>query len=571
MVSTKNVLALVLALLCISSAGNAQRRVVPDKEKSLLVGRLLEVNDGIIDAEMRRQLMGDATLYGGALLDVDSVVSPIQTAQFIQTLMCGYVSPASRHYKSKEVLLRMTKAAQALVNLQHDDGTIDLVTTNFHSTPDLGFTIFPVGVAYSIMLQNPKMEFAELAAPLKQYLTKAGDALSVGGIHTPNHRWVVSAALAWVHSFFKDPKYEARIGQWLAEGVDIDPDGQYNERSTSVYTPVTNRCLIDIARKMKYDHLYEIVRKNLDMTFYLVHANGEVVTETSRRRDKYLRADMSKYYLAYNHMAIQDNSGRYSGMVKQISESVPAENLVYMLPMFIEDASLLRALPAPSAPPTSYHKRFEHSDLVRIRDGNVDMSIVTDNSTFFTFFKGDAALEAVRLSSAFFGKGQFASQSMSVEGSTYVMSMSLEGPYYQPLPPEMIPKDADAWATVPRHLRATSEVQHLMTRISITPEHARARVKIVVEGPTNLPVTLELGFRKGGTFENVVNKQGVDHAFLAKNGKQVVYKNGDDTIRVGPASIAHKWTQLRGALPKLDADCVYFTGYAPCTFEFVVE
>ncbi len=571
MVSTKKLLALLSLPVVLLIIIPVQYGVAADPTKKELMSDLIVINDSVIAVEMQRQLLNTPTRYEGALLDQDSVVSPIQTAHFIQTLMCGYVLKESKYYKSPELLMRMTMAARALVDLQHEDGTIDLVTTNFHSTPDLGFTIFPLAVAYSILLQNNKLPFGGLAVPMKQYLKKAGDALAVGGIHTPNHRWVVSAALAWLHSFFKEAKYEARIGQWLAEGVDIDPDGQYHERSTSIYTPVTNRALLDIARKMKYDHLYDIVRKNLDMTFYFVHANGDVVTESSRRRDQYLHVDMAKYYQAYNQLALLDRSSRYSGMVQYITQSVPVGNLLYMLPVFVEDPALLGALVAPTPLPTRYHKHFEHSDIVRVREENVDMSVITDNPTFFTFFKGDAAIEAIRLSSAFFGKGQFISQAFEKKGDTYVMSMSLEGPYYQPLPAEMIPKEADTWKTVPRTLRAKSEVQHLETQIFITLEGPRARIKVQVDGPLNLPVTLELGFRNGGALQNVVEKAGVDKAFFPVKGKPVIYQYGDDTIRVSSGVVAHRWTQLRGALPKLEADCVYFTGYAPCVFEFTIE
>jgi hypothetical protein len=98
---------------------------------------------------------------------------------------------------------------------------------------------YPVALVYSIMLQNNQLDFGELPQLLREYLLNAGEALSVGGIHTPNHRWVVSGALAWINSFFPNLKYKARVEQWLAEKIDIDPDGQYHERSTSVYTPVT--------------------------------------------------------------------------------------------------------------------------------------------------------------------------------------------------------------------------------------------------------------------------------------------------------------------------------------------
>ena len=539
-------------------------------KKELLVN-LIALNDKTIPEALSRQCTEKEDKFFGAVFNRDSVVSPMGTSGLIEKLMCSYVSPESKFYHSDELVQRMTIAAGALLNLQHDDGTIDLLSTNFHSTPDLGFTIYPLALAYSIMQKNNHLNYGEFPSLSKQYLLNAGEALSVGGVHTPNHRWVISGALAWLHSFFPNPEYRKRIEQWLAEGIDIDPDGQYHERSTAVYTPVTNRSLIDMAKKMDYKYIYDAVRKNLDMTFYFVRSTGEIVTESSNRLDKYLQSNMSNYYLAYNYMAIHDNDSRYAGMVNYIENTVPVADLLYMLPHFLEDAALLQELPAGKPLPESYHKHFKYSDIVRIREADIDMSVITNNTTFFTYFKGEAALEAVRLSSAFFGKGQFQSQQMEKEGDTYVLSSTIYGPYYQPLPEEKLPDEGEAWGQVPRSEREQSEIQRLHTKIYVTETNGKVRIKIAVDGPENLPVTLELAFRKGGTLTNTIPKQGIENAFLIQNGAYVTYTKGNDQIKVGPGVLAHKWTQLRGALPKLQADCLYFTNYGPCEFEFTVE
>jgi hypothetical protein len=552
------------------SASNAHA-IALIHDKQALLKELIRLNDEGIPRLLSSQSTREGVEYHGAVFDADSVVSPIGTAHLIQSLMCSYVSRDSKYYQSKALLNSMTLAAGALLNLQHEDGTIDLLSTNFHSTPDLGFTIYPVATAYSIMLQKKELRYGELPGQIKTYLLNAGKALSVGGIHTPNHRWVVSGALAWINSFFPNPAYKARIDQWLAEKIDIDPDGQYHERSTAVYTPVTNRCLLDVAKKMNYDQLYEVVRKNLDMTFFLVHANGEIATESSIRQDKYLQRNMYGYYLAYNKMALRDKSSRFSGMVHYIESTVSVDQLLYMLPIFIEDPVSLTKLPTPEPIPNQYHKYFKYSDMVRIREENVDMSIISNNATFFTFFKGQAAIEGMRLSAAFFGKGQFESPQLEKEGDTYILSSTLTGPYFQPLPKEKIPNHGEAWGQVPRSERQQSEVQTLQTKIRITPVNGTATIRVSVEGPENLPVTLELGLRTGGTLQNVTAKKGIENAFLIDEGKFAVYQHEDDIIKIGPGMTAHKWTQLRGALPKLQADCLYFTAYAPCEFEFTIE
>ena len=124
---------------------------------------------------------------------------------------------------------------------------------------------------------------------------------------------------------------------------------------------------------------------------------------------------------------------------------------------------------------------------------------------------------------------------------------------------------------VSKNVRKQSEVQTLNAKIYITEINGKAKIKVVVDGPKNLPVTLELGFRTGGTLTNVIPKKGVNNASLIKNGEYATYKKGNDSIKIGPGVVSHEWTQLRGALPKLSAECLYFTRYAPCEFEFTLE
>ena len=47
----------------------------------------------------------------------------------------------------------ITKAMKCIVLVQHDDGTIDLHSTNFHSTPDTAFFVNYLSPVY-IVLKN---------------------------------------------------------------------------------------------------------------------------------------------------------------------------------------------------------------------------------------------------------------------------------------------------------------------------------------------------------------------------------------------------------------------------------
>ncbi len=50
-----------------------------------------------------------------------------------------------------------------------------------------------------------------------------------------------------------------------------------------------------------------------------------------------------------------------------------------------------------------------------------------------------------------------------------------------------------------------------------------------------------------------------------------VYTTGNDRIEFGPGKNEHDWMQLRGALPKLEAECVYLTGFTPFMYEITIN
>ncbi|TLU99361.1 hypothetical protein [Dyadobacter luticola] len=501
---------------------------------------------------------GDQAL--GGLKDGYDILNPHSTAALIQWGACGLFSPTSKFYKSTDLLADMDLAAKYLVKTQHADGTIDLLSTNFHSTPDTGFLVKRLAMAYTLIEKSGTPGADKMLLNLKTFLLRAGDALSVGGIHTPNHRWVVSAALTKLNELWPNPKYVARIEQWLGEHIDMDKDGQFNEKSTFIYSSLTDRLLITISKGVKKPELLDYVRKNLDMTMFYVHPNGEVVTDASGRQDKAVIGTLENYYYPYRYLAIKDQNGEYAAMCKLIEKTAGLKTGGF-LDYLLTDNTLWQNLPGEKPLLLNYVKTFPNSGLVRIRRNNWDSTLIANNPVWFTFMKGSAVLQGVRFASSFFGKGQFQFEKLNQNGNVWELIQKLDGPYYQPIAKDKISADGD-WEKMPRTDRPQSEVQHLETKVMIKETSDGMEIEITTNGTERVPAALELIFRPGGELKGVTKIENTKDSWLLKEGTGS-YNFGGGTISFGPGLGLHKNVALRGALPAMEAPTVFLTGFTP--------
>ncbi len=552
------------AVPTIDSLALARPQNVGTKSKPEWLLTLIKGNDERIEP-LRNLRITDASLPAfGGLADGYGIPNVQSTTGFVRTAVCALVSPESAYHRSKSLAEEVQRALQYLLRVQHEDGTIDLLSTNFHSTPDLGFIVKWLAPEYSLMQQADADFFKTQLASLKTFLQRAGEALITGGIHTPNHRWVVSAALTKLHELWPDPRYVARAEAWLAEQIDMDEDGQYTEHSTYIYSPLTNRTLLTIAKGLKKPEIYDYVRRNLDMTRYYLHPNGEVVTEASGRQDKAAVGTMEGYYYPYRFLALRDKNQDFAAMCRLIEETA-LPKVVSQLNYFLEDSTLWEALPASKPLPTDYVKAFPFSGLVRIRRGDWDATLISENPVWLTFHRGNAVLQGVRFAASFFGKGQFEGGELVKNGDAWTMARSLEAPYYQPFPKSKIPvSSGGSWEKLPKTEREQSETQRLVSTVRIRETAGGIEADIEIVGTDGVPVAVELIFREGGEFggvESLVDKK--QDTYLLESGKQGTYAYQGDAITFGPGRVEHRYLHLRGALPRLDAPSVYLTGFTP--------
>lgn len=481
---------------------------------------------------------GDGLYYSGTGLGISEVLGS------------AYLCPQSKFYKDKQVLSRIKLTMETVVREMTPDGNIWLPITNFNSPPDTAFAMFTAGTTAA----NAKTYGApELFEVIRPFLEHAKKGLLNGGVHTPNHRWMMCGALGALHRAMPDPALVRRAEQWLAEGIDQDADGQYTERSFGTYNTVVDNGLLVTAIKMNKPELFTYVRRNLDAMLYLMHADYEVITEISHRQDAFERFTIAGYWLPLAYLAVHDNNGQYARLANTFKSRA---SLGWLLE-YPELAKLSSIAEKPL--PEDYRKHFPVIGVSRIRHGAMSASVFEKTPLFFAIRKGEAVINGVRFASAFFGKGQFRGESFQKTPEGWLLEQKLEGPYFQPFTPtrKITVEDFDRT----RHERRQSEVSRLTQSILITETPKSFRLHFRANGTRDVPVAIEVNFREGGELTGATKLKLAD-AYLLESGT-ATYKMGRDTLRIGPGKAAHRYVEIRGAMKKLVGPSLFFTAVTP--------
>jgi hypothetical protein len=522
----------------------------------------------------RHGLVEEADRYVNELLEThDGGVAglPHRVAMSrLLALVTVFTEPGSAHRGSPAIPAAMADCVVRLEHLQGPSGLFD--GTNLSSPPDSAFTINDACMALEIMgtARGDGLDdrIAAVGRRLRAVVERMTDALVAGGVHTPNHRWELCAALARIHSILERegrprPEILERIGQWLAEGIDQLQDGMYSERSPLYATAVTNPSLLAIADYAGRPELLEHVRLNLAAFLPWFNPDGTVESLFSRRQDQWFTFDAEAFQLLYRRLANQDGRADFAAAaawLRQFPLLEPAKALARTR----LDPWLARELPrepgfrhsgggfpAAMTPEQAELRscgihRFHGSGNVVTVYGGCDelvpgvVSGLSGNPTFLRFGHGAAVLSDVRLSRSFFDLGPFRSQETVRSGTGVSLSETVEANFYLPLAPEIRRQDGiyalehEGRFSASMNFSSRPTVVHrLKTDVTVQAAGAETVVEIGFEG-ADTSFALELTFRPGGVLEGVepIGESGT-YQLVAGTGR---YSVGGDVIEFGPGT-----------------------------------
>jgi hypothetical protein len=368
--------------------------------------------------------------------------------------------PESPERGSAEAASRLAALADNLLELQMEDGTTD--SGNQHSPPDTAFvcetleSLLRLAAAGGSGAAGADGAAAAIAGGAIDRITlfcdRAADMMVGAGVHTPNHRWVLSGVLAQAYRRTGKAEYREACLDWIGEGIDIDADGQFSERSSGIYSAVTCQSLIRMADGLGMPELLEPVRRSLESTLKLIQPGGEVETILSRRQDQAQTANLSRQAFAFGYIAALDGDGRFAWAARQGLERMA--EAMEQLPAFLAYVPAGQGsdwgLP-PSVPVLDYDAFLPLSGLARRRRGEVAVSVyggsdmafdaslpdasgIAGNPSILTFVKGEAACRWLRFRPCYFDLPAARFRLEGFDGETASLAWERRVPYFGPLP-----------------------------------------------------------------------------------------------------------------------------------------
>ncbi len=463
--------------------------------------------------------------------------------------MSLYFCEESRYYKDPAVLELASNLIRHLLNHLHEDGTVDYFRCNFHSAPDTAFVTLGLAKAAKLIKAETPEEKA-FQEELYEALRRMGEGMLTGGFHTPNHRWVISSALALINSLIPDKRYEERIKEYLIEGIDINEDGEFTERSAGGYNEINNRALITLAQELKKPQFYDYVRRNLEMMPVFYHTDFSIFTENSTRQDKGSTPYAEKY--AYQYLlcgyALDDENLRRIGTALLKSGIDHGRAFPLGLTDLLLYPEAFSDLPEPCGDEIfRVNRLLKDSGLLRLSRKGLNLWAVENQPAFLHLKKGNIEFY-IKGGIHFFNARHLLFENIRKEGEGYAMDFVGKGHYYQPFKRYQGTSD---WHKMDRSKREISGEREVKVTLRILPLEDGYEIRLKTSGSEGSTIRLEFGIKANvllrGEHFSVDTKPG---GMLIASGGELSLFDGDDMIGIGPAFAANDiYTGLFGSIP----------------------
>jgi len=517
--------------------------------RKLTLVSVLEALAVYIDEMQHWQIADPAHPQCGGLIYPDyGIADAIYSAHFV--VGCAYLALGTG---DESRLARAAQAADFMLRARRPSGNIDLLSVNYDSAPDTGFVVQQVcaviELARARAVDSPA--WRALLERLEQFVRRAVAGMLTGGFHTPNHRWVIASALVQAHALFPDLDVASTVDAYLAEGIDVDAEGLFIERSIGVYDAVNDRSWLLIAERRDCPETLDAVARNLDLDLRFLHADGTAETGLSRRQDYGTRTvplGLAHCYLLYNVLRPTPVYVQAAQMLWEKSDA-PAGHLLWLAYPLLKygDPELTDAVL-----PDSFTLYMPLNGIWRTRRGLLSASAFRNTTRLFSLVYGKAELSSVKISQTYFGHntGRFISDDVTAtedgvilrsEGRSNPRRPGYELPLGYPIPPER-------WTAMLEE-RDLRRLPPPLSTLTIREVDGGFDVCYqTLDGLDGVAAQVAFDFPPGGVWEtgDIATRPQAGQVLFLKQGYGMM-RYGHDVIRIGPGAHAHGMWAMRDA------------------------
>ncbi len=483
--------------------------------------------------------------------------SGVEYAGFVHYFITAYYLEDSPYYRDDTLLLLANEGLCQFESYLHEDGSLDLISTNFHDPAQTGFytQIFFEPVELLVRFTHHTEIEDTLFETIKRILVKMGNAMANLGFHTPNHRWVISSGLALAYRYTGEERFLLAIEEFLREGIDCDEFGEYTERSTGSYNNICNHSFVLLALALERPDFLEYPRRNLKLMYHFTEPDDTVNTLNSSRWDNNGQFKLEPYYMYYLIMALIDNDPEFAYTADRLIEHDHLPDATF-LPLLVSILTLHPALcerlktlqgKAPEKDQTIFLPNSRIARVYRPEHALTMTLLATRGPVFFQMNYG-AELLQVRFAGSFFGDphSPFRAREILTLPDGFKLICEEKAGYRSRF--AQAPETSN-WRKMDHSKRQIINVQTFRTEICVHILDDGATLDIETFGCERIPTKLEITLKAGGRFfsdsVDMIPKEG-DYLFL-KNGNAEYFLDHYRSFSIeGGFCKHHSAEQMRG-------------------------
>lgn len=508
---------------------------------------------------IKNQLHDETSMYDGGVLNQYYYCEPKFAINLLSLAIAAYLNKDSSFYRDKNLFNKVKEAVEFVERIQRPDGTFDYMDCNFYAAPDTAFMMTRFIPAYKLLkLLGMDSEDEKLKDKMLEVIKKAGHGMLKGGFHTPNHRWAIAASLMTIYNITGEEELKKAADKYLNEGLDLNEDGEYAERSSGIYNEVNNSQMIILTEETGDKSYLKYVERNLEMMLTYFEPDYTIFTNNSTRQDNDKKMYPIYYYYQYLYIAYHNKNKLFGSVAYEIMNNIiergdMTQDCLYQFMLYPE---LIEFELKPMKDVKDYNKFYKDSGIVRVRKGDITYSILKGN-TKFLFFQVGELRTFMRIGMSYFAEREFKAQEIKEIEGGYRLTYVAKGWYYKPFAEK--PETSDWWKMDNGKRDMITGIDVNIT-VDVLDKDYGIDVKISTDGCDRVPVKVEFAVEKG----SFINTE--DFMCIADAGRAITVKHGDisiskglDALTVGPAFGKHMF--IDGKFGSEDRSRSYFSIY----------